>query len=359
MVWVQMSLKNEMTHNTHVTVTVVATAAGYLETGFETNKRIYPKPRLTFLSEKSLLIVKMALPLHEIGITFLGSELSLMGGVPFDKCLITVIVDTNCECALSQDKDNLHEKFKFEVTSNPEVELVVKLKVDNGGGYQSPEPTSDTYKILVAPKFNMDSKTLVPSAESHLSLDDFTHLMDTSAPPSSVIVTGHTWCCINAVRYQIWVRGNTLIDIDVDDGPNVAHGTLFPQIDMDNVNNMIKRGLSRMRDQLAALFQVLVPQFDTSPIMQHNITFPVSLDWDHCCENFIVAAKETAHAWYIEWYHSELDRGVKHSLSDHDSDSNYIYSSTSQGDDSSNDDRPSSNTCMRKKQRTDGESVTI
>ncbi|KAG0697282.1 hypothetical protein DFH29DRAFT_878817 [Suillus ampliporus] len=341
------------------------------------SKRIYPKPRLTFLSDKSLLIAEMALPLHEVGVTFLGSELSLMGGIPFDKCLVTVIVDTNCrlmkkldgrrqvrhvalgECALSQNADDLHKKFEFEVASNPEVELVVKLKVDEGNGYESPDPTSDAYKLLVSPKFNQDSKTLIPSAESHLSLDDFTYLMDTSAPSSSVVVAGHTWCNINAVHFQVWVRGNTPIDIDVDDGPDVAHGTLFPDINMENVDNMIKRGLGRMCDRLAALLEVLDPQFDASPIRQHELMFPVALHWDHCRDNFMIAAEETAHARYIEWYHAELDRGVKRSLSDHDSDSNYVDSGISQGDNDSGNDGPSSNTRTRKKQKTDGEFVAV
>jgi hypothetical protein len=202
----------------------------------------------------------MALPLHEIGITFLGKELAHMGGIPIDQSLVTIIVDTNCkhntlasssaytpdfsmsykmmkridgrrkirhvglgEAALSQDEGNLNEKFHLEVASNPEVELVVKLKVDDGG-YESPEPTSDAYKLLVAPKFNKDSKTLVPSARSHLTFEDFTYLMDESAPPHSVVVAGHTWCTISAVRYQVWVRGDTPINIDVNDGPDVAHG---------------------------------------------------------------------------------------------------------------------------------------
>lgn len=203
----------------------------------------------------------MALPLHEVGITFLALELSLLGGIPFDERLVTVIVDTNRrrntlnsrsiytpdlsvsfkvmkklngrrqvrhvtlgECALSQDEDVLREKFKLEVASNAEADLVVKLKVDEGGDYERPGPNLDAYKLLVATKFNHDSMTLVPSAECHLPLDDFTYLMDVSAPSTSVIVAGHTWCNISAVRFQIWVRGNIPIDVNVDDGPDVAHG---------------------------------------------------------------------------------------------------------------------------------------
>ncbi|KAG1775833.1 hypothetical protein EV702DRAFT_1046712 [Suillus placidus] len=307
---------------------------------FSRPEHIYPKPRLTFISDRSLLIAEMALPLHEVGVTFLASELSLIGGVPFDKRLITVIVDTNRrrntpnsrsvytldfsvsfkvmrkldgECALSQDEDVLHEKFEFEVASNTE-----------------------------------DSKTLVPSAESRLPLDEFTFLMDMSAPSTSVIVAGHTWCNINAARFHIWVRGNTPIDVNVDDGPDVAHGTLFPEIDMDNVNNMMRRGLARMHDHLADLLQVLDPQSNVSLIRQHDPLFPINLDWDHCRNNFLIAAEETAHAWYIEWYHAELAKRV-HSLSDCDSDSNYVDSGTSQGDDDSHDDGPCCNTRARKK----------
>lgn len=128
---------------------------------------------------------------------------------------------------------------------------------------------------------------------------------------------------------------------------------------MDNVDIMIKRGLIRMRNRLAALFRELDPQFDTSPIMQQDIIFPVSLDWDHCHDSFMVAAEETAHARYIEWYHAELDRGIKRSPSDQDSDSNYVYSGTSQDDDGPNDDGPSANTRARKKQKIGGEFVTV
>jgi hypothetical protein len=184
----------------------------------------------------------MALPLHEVGITFLAKELALVGGVPLDENLVTVIVDTNRrrntpdsnsiytpdfsvsfkamrklngrryvrhvalgESALSQDEDALHEKFELEVASNTDLDVVIKLKVDEDDGYEAPKRTSDAYKLLVAPKINQDSKTLVPSAKSHLPLDDFTFLMDASAPFASVVVAGHTWCKISAVRFQIWV----------------------------------------------------------------------------------------------------------------------------------------------------------
>jgi hypothetical protein len=48
--------------------------------------------------------------------------------------------------------------------------------------------------------------------------------MDASAPFASVVVAGHTWCKISAVRFQIWVRGENPIDVNVDDGPDVAYG---------------------------------------------------------------------------------------------------------------------------------------
>lgn len=130
---------------------------------------------------------------------------------------------------------------------------------------------------------------------------------------------------------------------------------------MTNIDALIKRALGRMRDRLAIDLQESDPQFDTSPIMQHNISFPVSFKWDHCRANFMISAEQTAHARYISWYHTELDKGLKHSLSDHDSDSNYVYSGTSQGDGDSVDDGPSFNTRARKKQRIAqaGDSVTV
>jgi hypothetical protein len=123
---------------------------------------------------------------------------------------------------------------------------------------------------------------------------------------------------------------------------------------MDNVDNMMRRGLARMRDCLADLLQALDPRFDASLIRQHDPMFPINLDWDHCHNNFLVAAEETAHVRYIEWYHAELAKG----LSDHNSDSNYLDSGTSDDDDSC-DDGPCCNTHARKKQKTDEKPVTV
>lgn len=122
---------------------------------------------------------------------------------------------------------------------------------------------------------------------------------------------------------------------------------------MDNVNNMMKRGLVRMRDRLVTLLQASDSQFDVSCIRQHDPMFPIKLDWDHCRDNFLVAAEETAHARYIEWYHAELSK-----FSSGDSDSSYIESDTSRCDDFY-DDGPWCNTRARKKQKfseLDGES---
>jgi hypothetical protein len=119
---------------------------------------------------------------------------------------------------------------------------------------------------------------------------------------------------------------------------------------MDDVNDVMKRGLVMMRDRLAALLQSLDPQFDVNPIMQHNPIFPLKLNWNHCRDNFLIAAEETAHSRYIQWYHAELEKAVL-SPSDINSDSTYM---ASQGlDDDFNDDGPCCNTRARKKQRTD------
>ncbi|KAG2046050.1 hypothetical protein BDR06DRAFT_977769 [Suillus hirtellus] len=244
----------------------------------------------------------MALLLHKVSVIFLASELSLLG-----------------------DKDVLCEKFKLEVVSNTEADLDIKLKVNEGGDYERLGPNLDAYKLLVTTKFNHDSMTLILLAKCHLLLDDFTYLMDVSAPSTSVVVTGHTWCSISAVHCQIWVQGVIPIDVNIDDGPNVVH------------------------------------EFDISLIMQHNPTFPIKLNWDHCHNNFLIAAKETVHAQYIQWYHDELKKLCKLSQAGQDSDSSYTDSGTSQSDDS-HDDRPYCNTHTRKKQRTsnlDRESVMI
>lgn len=120
---------------------------------------------------------------------------------------------------------------------------------------------------------------------------------------------------------------------------------------MNDVNALIKRSLSRMRDSIVLCLQESDPQFDTSPMLQHDIRFPFKLEWDLCRDNFLISAEQTAHKRYIAWYHTELDKGLKRSLSDRDEGSTYAYSGTSQGDGDSVNDGPSCNTRARKKQR--------
>ncbi|KAG1769735.1 hypothetical protein EV702DRAFT_1202765 [Suillus placidus] len=335
----------------------------------------------------------MAYPLHEVGFQFLGPELSAMGGIPLKKRLVTISVDYNCmhndlgsiytpdlavsfklmkkledgsrplprsvmgETALSQDEEELDDKFKFEVASNPDLDMVIKLVIEESTDYRSPASvTSEAFQSLLAPIFAQEaSKLTYPQLiTQYLSASTFTQMMDPLAVPS-IVVAGHTWCSIKTVRFHVWVRGNHAIDLDAKDGDHVAHGTLFPKIDMGGVDAMIARGISRMRDRLASLCEQLDPHFDASPMRQSNIVFPLELEWDHCRDSFLNAAEETAHMRYKAWYGKEVKRRC---LSD---DSNYapVDSGSASEGDGACDGAPFTATRLRKKQRTDGEIIAV
>ncbi|KAG6373985.1 hypothetical protein JVT61DRAFT_4617 [Boletus reticuloceps] len=320
------------------------------------------KPRLTHIASEGILIVELPRSAHEVPLSELrGAFAPIIEQMPYDNTLIHPSVEMNLslksssgdfnatpdlsihlarlsrrrlkpefvcigECVFSQDQDTLLLKLQLEVDAHSEVVMVVMIVLTEARPYHSPEEDSTAWHI-----FRRHSEC--PSFEEFL---DMVEIMDEDSTwLGPVKVAGHTWCLISNVNYHVWVKvGEKKININmVSSGTVAAHGTLFPEIDMDTVDVVIHQGLLKIRDAMIQFNKRLDPQADTSLLEVTDVLW--DFNWSRCQARIVNAAKCTAHEHFEDWY-SGCFRGTKHSIEDVDTSGNFDTSAaTSQSSDSS------------------------
>ncbi|KAG1837750.1 hypothetical protein C8R48DRAFT_680245 [Suillus tomentosus] len=80
----------------------------------------------------------------------------------------------------------------------------------------------------------------------------------------------------------------------------MAHGTLFPEIRMDGVVNMLRRGLEKVKDMFIDFTQRLDETVDVTRLEEARATF--SIDWDDTVSLLNGAVHSTSHARYVSWH---------------------------------------------------------
>ncbi|KIM55009.1 hypothetical protein SCLCIDRAFT_30713 [Scleroderma citrinum Foug A] len=206
--------------------------------------------KLMFLLHLQCLMVSSPSPLHKFIITLLMDELSCIlqmipfpksitcqpaGNKSFNKASIEGIPDLTIdmwsrhnpqsrrvllgECAFMQSDENVTEKLQAYVLDAPDILVVCKILIKQGDCYCSPGTKPSIAKGL---------------RSSH----------------------GHTWLSLSSVEIHIWVRqpGDSDINLDCLDGDHYTVGTLFPTIDVDDVNGVFQHGLQLIKE--AALHEM-------------------------------------------------------------------------------------------------------
>ncbi|KAG1906358.1 uncharacterized protein F5891DRAFT_1244629 [Suillus fuscotomentosus] len=267
----------------------------------EENDTVPGRPRLSYFEDEHILLVEKFNSIHEVPFLHLDSifrhfmydlehcdsgysvditvsrvltlisasavpDLSVeMNVVTWNKWIQKVLVVG--ECSFAQDTDSVLRKIKYEITSRPEVLMVIM--VDN------------------------------------LSRSSFLSLQGVAAQSldQPVVVAGHTWCHLASVQFHVWVRGDEPINIDVDN-ELLARGTLLPKQDMDAVDTMIEKGMVMMRDYLATVCQKVAPDSNISAIRDSGVTF--CPNWNHLLRDLEHAVDGTAYNRYHSWYKSSL-----------------------------------------------------
>ena len=156
-----------------------------------------------------------------------------------------------------QSDENFTEKLQAYILDAPDILVVCKILIKQGDRYCSPGAKPSIAKGLWL------SRLLTWSEFSSANSGDFMR----------TVIDGHTWLSLSSVEIHVWVRqpGDSDINLDCLDGDRYtvgvrrlvsyvyvqhtdSHQTLFPTIDVDNVNGAFQCGLQLIKE--AALHEM-------------------------------------------------------------------------------------------------------
>ncbi|KIK48160.1 hypothetical protein CY34DRAFT_104152 [Suillus luteus UH-Slu-Lm8-n1] len=279
------------------------------------------KPRLTYDYNTNSLLVEMPSAIHEAPFDCLklalGQSISAMS---YDEDLIFPMVHMNSslrvkrksvtpdicitvtpasgptrivlvpfigECACSEDKAHAIRKLKTTIAAYPHTKMAVLGLVCEAQPYKCPDENS------------VASQTLSILDEA-LPLDEF--ITERFPPCTSITIADHNWCHIRSVEFLVWVKGDdeAFLDLDNEDAEHMAHGTLLPDLNMDAVKSMLKRGLGKIRDSFVAFSKQLDPDADCTELEEDTIALRIR--W----KDYLIAlnngADVTAWTRYKNWH---------------------------------------------------------
>lgn len=192
------------------------------------------------------------------------------------------------ECAFSQSDCDVMRKLNTYVRDIPDLLVVGKILVKEAERYASPGSDSS-----VAPQLR-SSDTMTGEEWGHDQGADEFH---------RVVVDGHTWFSLSSVEIHVWTRqaGRSEIEIDHSDGGEYAVGTLYPTVNLGDINRIFQRGLQLIKEDT---FRELVDQSLLDRMAAWSPP-PYVLDSTSLRDALVFGAWTTAYERYLCW-RSEL-----------------------------------------------------
>lgn len=122
--------------------------------------------------------------------------------------------------------------------TNGDLLVVGKLLIKQGQQYHSPGS-----KGSAASRLRLSDLMTQEEWTSRLG-DEFEQIVD----------DGHTWLSLSSVEIHIWTRqaGNSKIELSDTDGNGYAFGTLFPTVNLGDINHAFQRGLELVKGRVLA-----------------------------------------------------------------------------------------------------------
>ncbi|KAI5995204.1 hypothetical protein EDD15DRAFT_728043 [Pisolithus albus] len=196
------------------------------------------------------------------------------------------------ECAFSQSNCDVMHKLNAYVRDIPDLLVVGKILVKEAERYASLGSDSS-----VAPQLR-SSNTMTPEEWGHDQGPDDFH---------RVVVDGHTWFSLSSVEIHVWTRrtGRSEIEIDQLDGGEYAVRTLYPTVNLGDINRIFQRGLQLIKED--TFRELVATNVDRSLLdrMEAWSPSPSALDSTSLRSAVVFGAWTTAYERYLCW-RSEL-----------------------------------------------------
>ncbi|KAI6099011.1 hypothetical protein F5141DRAFT_404759 [Pisolithus sp. B1] len=141
------------------------------------------------------------------------------------------------ESAFSQSDSDVMRKLNAYVQDIPSLLVVGKLLIKQGQQYHSPGSKGSA-------ALRLRSSNLMTQEEwtSGHDADEF----------EQVVVDGHTWLMLSSVEIHVRMRqaGNSKIELNDTDGNGYAFGTLFPTVNLGDINNAFQRCFELVKQEV-------------------------------------------------------------------------------------------------------------
>lgn len=198
------------------------------------------------------------------------------------------------ECTFAQTDHDVMRKLHAYVDDNPTLLVVGKILLKQATPYRSPGSNGSIAKEL------RSSRLLTP-AEWGRRLGDVNDI-------TQVIVDGHTWFSSSSVEIHLWIRrhGDSRLDIDRQEGDGYAFGTLYPTVNLSDINKAFQCGLDLVKEAVELELNQL-PDVEQATIrsVEDWTPPPFTLDQRILLKALVRGAQTTAYDRYHDW-HSKL-----------------------------------------------------
>ncbi|KAG1745143.1 hypothetical protein EDD22DRAFT_958543 [Suillus occidentalis] len=199
------------------------------------------------------------------------------------------------ECGLSLDYEFMVWKLSGTCDGHCNIDLVLIMAFEEWARWQQPKETSITAQTFhtIPP---LDYKEFIPTC------------IKKDLKFGLVNIHSHVWIDISEVRYSIFRRGTDgHFDFNSKNPDMLAEGTLYPTIQMSNVERMLKDGANAEDNQLSHKSKEIGEKIGGG-----NVTVTV---WRAAVNQISSSIYLTAYCRYLDWRHHKYSkRKISHDI---------------------------------------------
>ncbi|OJA15934.1 hypothetical protein AZE42_02648 [Rhizopogon vesiculosus] len=202
------------------------------------------------------------------------------------------------ESGFSQTQPAIFKKIEHVIMSHNEIELALIIIINEQTKYVPPAENSAAWNQTCLEK-------------SVRSYSDFAPLRTPDKLFGPVGAIGHAWIDISSIEYSVWLKPTGAQHINMAADPT-ASGTLFPDLNMEEVGQALSRGVDLVKAAMCCTLDLIEPSVNH----QHLLT-PTALEFEWGTEYSFMSHSiyKTAYFRYFEWYRHHFS-GTKHHRAD-------------------------------------------
>ncbi|KAG0695192.1 hypothetical protein DFH29DRAFT_1005675 [Suillus ampliporus] len=277
------------------------------------------RAKFAYFEDTQELQIMPPLPVHEQPAAHLSKAINkFTDALPYDKLLIEHLhlavtiqpLEDNSaddieipkptskwvgECGLSSDYDFMVWKLSGTCDGHCDIDLALIMSFKERTRWQQPQETSVTAQNLCT--------------SPALEYEDFIpRCINKSLKFGPVIIHSHMWINISEVRYTVFRRGTDgHFDFNSKSPDMFAEGTLYPVVQMSDVERMLRDGANALKGYIVSLMEGMGLEASAIQLVcESNPMFePI---WGAAVNQISSAIYLTAYCHYLDWRHHKYSK---------------------------------------------------